>query len=480
MLTSSASPRAAGRRAKVLAFLTSTFVGAVVLAASGAAFAQCTGPGAPAKGSPVVCMTAITIPGNTLTSFDISWFNPTRQEYYLGDRSNAGIDIISTAGGTPKFVKTIGGFVGVVIGNATLNTANNAKSGPDGVTAHGNWLYAGDGNSTLKVIDLIGGTITQSIPTGGTTRLDEMALTSDGKMLLAANNAEDPPFATMFAANGDNAAPGNVTIVSKILVDSSLMPTGEGLSIEQPVWDQSTQRFYVSVPQINYPAGCTPGAASPPPTGVVPCQGGLLVIDPKGVSPGTTVYGAYNATANAGMMALSNCGPNGATVGPPQDGLTNNLLLGCTPANMPSNTGTVAINTATRNYTTIANIVGSDEVWYNPGDNRYFTGSSANPFAVGGGCTVPGTTARPAACPVLGIISAASNLLIGTIPQGTGSHSVAADNIHNLIFVPQIAPKNVAGAPAQGAGDTSGNSANICGGFTGCVAVYMDESPNID
>ena len=45
--------------------------------------------------------------------------------------------------------------------------------------------------------------IKQTISTGGTTRVDEMALTTDGKLLLAANNAEDPPFATLFSANGD-------------------------------------------------------------------------------------------------------------------------------------------------------------------------------------------------------------------------------------------------------------------------------------
>jgi len=33
-----------------------------------------------------------------------------------------------------------------------------------------------------------------------------MALTSDGTLLLAANNADDPPFATLLAVNGDNAA----------------------------------------------------------------------------------------------------------------------------------------------------------------------------------------------------------------------------------------------------------------------------------
>ena len=176
------------------------------------------------------CLTAVQIPGNALRSFDISWVNPDRAEYYLGDRSNAGIDIISTRDNT--FKRTIPGFVGIML-NAN-GTVNNNISGPDGVTSHGRWLYAGDGDSTLKVIDLNAPTasaIKQSIPTGGSTRVDEMALTTDGKLLLAANNAEDPPFATLFTANGD-AATSNVRIITKVSVDSTIIPTGLGLSLE--------------------------------------------------------------------------------------------------------------------------------------------------------------------------------------------------------------------------------------------------------
>jgi hypothetical protein len=64
----------------------------------------------------------------------------------------------------------------------------------------------GDGDSTLKVLDLDSPpplALKASVATGGSTRLDEMALTTDGRYLLAANNAEDPPFATLFRANGD-------------------------------------------------------------------------------------------------------------------------------------------------------------------------------------------------------------------------------------------------------------------------------------
>src|SRR6202043_2368035 len=187
------------------------------LATSGAALAgPCTGPGAPTN-TQTRCLTAVQIPGNPLRSFDISWVNPDRAEYYLGDRSNAGIDIIDTQHNT--FKRRLGGFTGVVL-NRAGTAVNNNLSGPDGVTSHGRWLYAGDGNSTLKVFDLNAPTasaLKQTISTGGTTRVDEMALTTDGRSLLVANNAEDPPFGTLFKANGD-ASSSAVSKITKVTV----------------------------------------------------------------------------------------------------------------------------------------------------------------------------------------------------------------------------------------------------------------------
>jgi len=52
-------------------------------------------PGSPAN-TETQCLTAVQIPGNPLRSYDISWVNPHRGEYYLADRSNSGIDIIDT------------------------------------------------------------------------------------------------------------------------------------------------------------------------------------------------------------------------------------------------------------------------------------------------------------------------------------------------------------------------------------------------
>jgi hypothetical protein len=307
------------------------------------------------------------------------------------------------------------------------------------VVSHGRWLYAGDGDSTLKVIDLdTSPPIKQVISTGGTTRVDEMALTTDGTLLLAANNAEDPPFATLFAANGDNAL-SNVSKILKISVDPTIIPPGAGLSIEQPAWDPKTQRFYTSIPQIaNNPPGCSFGSAPF-------CEGGLLVTDPTHPK---AVEGAFNPATNTGVLPLKDCGPNGATVGP-----NDNLLLGCTPGNVPTNTTTQVINATTKNFANIGNITGSDEVWFNVGDTRYYTGSSRNP----GGA-------------VLGVIDAEINLLIEKIPQSSNSHSVAADCNRNRIFVPQVAPFAVVGT----GGDTTTVGAGICGGNSGCVGVYVD------
>jgi hypothetical protein len=429
--------------------LTATLFAGVSLATP--ALAQppspCTGPGAPAT-TETECLTAVQIPGNPLRSFDISWVNPNRSEYYFGDRSNAGIEVISTA--TNTWSRRLIGFVGIVL-NPITGAVNNNKSGPDGVTSHGGWVYGGDGDSTLKVFNLNSpGTFimpVQTIPTGGATRVDEMALTPDGKLLIAANNAEDPPFATLFTANGDSGV-SNVGIITKITVEPTIIPTGFGLSLEQPTWEPKTKRFYVSIPIIaDNPAGCNFDSTAGP----ITCDGGMLVIDPTTLSKPTAVLGAFDPNLNTGVIPLVACSPNGITVGP-----GSNLLEGCTPGNNPSDTTTLVINAINKNYSHIAGITGSDEVWFNSGDQRYYTGSSAN--------RVNGTVT-----PALGVIDGTS-VLVETIPQGSGSHSVAADCIRNRIYVPQTAPFSVVGS----GGDTTGVSAGICGqSKNGCVGVYV-------
>jgi hypothetical protein len=352
------------------------------------------------------------------------------------------------------------GFVGIVIKNGAID---NSHSGPDGVTSHGRWLYAGDGNSTLKVFDLLAPTasaLKQTISTGGTTRVDEMALTSDGKLLLVVNNAEDPPYGTLFAANGDGPA-SNVSIITKVTIDPTILPPGNGLGFEQSVWDPMTQRFYASLPIIaNNPPGCSLSG------GTTPCSGGMAVIDPTILTKPAAVIGAFDAAANVGVVPLNGCGPNGITLG-----THGNLLLGCTPANYPPDTSTMVINGVTKNYATVANITGSDEVWFNAGDSRYYLGASR-------AIKPAGSTLGSGA--VLGIIND-SSVLVKTIPQSSGSHSVAADERRNAIFVPQVATGVVGGDTNTTAGTGSPTvGALLCGTNNGCIVVYYHKTDDDD
>jgi hypothetical protein len=425
------------------AFVAPIMFGAIAFASTTAsAAAPCQGPGAPTN-TQTKCLTAVPIPGAALKGFDISWTDPERAEYYLADRSNKGVDVIDTRSNTFKGRVGAGQFVGV--------KASNSVSGPDGVVNHGRWLYAGDGDSTLKVFDLNGPATVPAQPpisTGGTTRVDEMAITTDGFVLLTANNAEDPPFGTLFAANGDGTA-SNVTIIMRLGVANSIIPAGAGLSIEQPAWDPKTKRFYVSIPTIaNNPMGCDLTGVHAP-----SCSGGMLVIDPANLPPPvllkgvvTAVYGPFDPATNTGVVSLNECGPNGSTVGS-----NDNLLLGCTPGNQATNTSTLVINAKTKHFANIGGITGSDEVFFNAGDKRYYTASSADPTGA-----------------VMGVINAETNLLIETIPQSSGSHSIAADSKRNRIYVP------------QSASDTTTVGAGICGVSTGCIAVYQHDVDDED
>jgi hypothetical protein len=430
--------------------------GAVSLASTNAMAADCTFT--PPLTTQTKCVTAVLIPGNPLRSFDISFVNPDRAEMYFADRSNSSVDVIDTE--SLKFKRFLGGFVGVALNGA--GAVDNNHSGPDGVATHGRWLYAGDGNSTLKVFDLnapAASALKASISTGGTTRVDEMALTTDGGLLLAANNAEDPPFATLFTANRDEDTDRTRKIIA-ITIDPAILPTGFGLSMEQPSWEPQTKRFYTSVPIVaNNPPGCSFGQLPGP----ITCSGGLLVTDPAAPK---AVEGAFNAATNTGVVLLNACNPNGSTVG-----RDNNLLLGCTPQNAPGNVISLVINARTKEQTPVIHITGSDEVWFNKGDKRYYLGANRD-------CTIPGTPC-PAAnqqTPVLGVVDADTNLLIEKVPVSANSHSVAADSQHNRIFVPQVAPVAVVGA----GGDTTNVGAGICGGNNGCVGVFQHKDRDGD
>jgi hypothetical protein len=423
------------------------------IAVSTPAAAACQGPGAPTTAQ-TKCVTAIALP-TPLQSWDISWVNPQRAEYYLGDRSNNAIDIIDTQHLTYKRSLGQGLFKGVVL--KASGAIDTSKSGPNGVVTHGRWVYAGDGDSTLKVFDLDSpplAALKATVSTGSSLtdkRLDEMALTTDGRYLLGANNAANPAFATLFKANGDDAT-NSVAIIQKISVDPAILPAG--LSIEQPTWDPKTRRFYTSIPTIaNNPTGCDYGQGG----GGPPCSGGLLVTDPLHPKAMETTF---DPTTNTGVVKLINCGPNGATTAD-----FDNLLLGCDSANLPGSTTTTVINAKTKNQASVQGIVGSDEVWFNEGDDRYYLAARNQPKPAG---------STLGSGNVLGVVNITS-VLVETIPQSSGTHSVAADSKRNRIFVPQ----SFTSAASVGTDTNTTNGAGsptvgqlLCGSSNGCIVVY--------
>jgi hypothetical protein len=369
-----------------------------------------------------------------LHGFDISWIDAATQRYYLADRSGAAIDVIDIANGTFLTPITVTPpFAGVKFNAA--GAANNALSGPHGVTTSGRWLFATDAGSRVVSIDLTTNKVVSDLKLDpSANRADELAYDPVGGNLLVVNNADTPPFGTLVKVD---PATGKMTKGQKILFN-----TAGGVNAtngaEQPVWDRRTGKFYVSVPEIDCSAtatpACTPGAG---PVGAV-------------VSISPTSTGKVDA-----VFKVQHCQPAGLTLGPRGD-----LLLGCgvvfdTAGNVWSATGTttaapisIILNPKDGIAHQVAGVSGSDEVWYNAGDGNYYLAARNN----SGG-------------PVMGVVNARSKeltQLVPTInvaatpnkfPAGT-AHSIAVNRRNNQVFVP-LAANNV-----------------FPGCLNGCVAVF--------
>ena len=315
----------------------------------------------------------IPITANGANPFDISWVDPVAGRYYLGDRSSKSIDVVDTR--TNTLIGQIGGFVG--------QSPKGPKSfGPSGVVviSSSQIAWAGDGDSSVKVVDLAAKKIVDSISTGGTARADEIAYDDKDQIIIIGNDADTPVFLTLISTQ-----PGH-----KILAKIPLPDATDGL--EQPVWDRAMGRFLVAVPATK----TNPG-------------GEIIAVDPVTLKITDT-------------FPVESCNPHGLALGPAQ-----NLLIGCRMKAMVMNLRHPGAPV------TIAEGGGSDEVWFNPGDDKYFLASTRSG---------------------LRIIDAITNTWIGSVDTGPGAHSVAADPVTNQIYVPIAAnPKDPA-----------------C--MTGCIAVF--------
>ena len=381
--------------------------------------------------------------GKTLGAFDISFVDPKIELYVISDRTNASVDLFDSE--EPDFIGRVGTtcptgnpapyfcFQGVV-STGTPPVVNNSLSGPDGVViVDHKEIWAGDGDSRIKVIDLATRSFVTTISTGGKFRVDEMAYDSRDHLLAAANNADTPPFVTVF----DTV---HKTIKGKLTFTTAGVGVDAQNGIEQPQWSPETGLFYMSVPQV----------------GSDPTVGGVSVIDPSTMTVLRT-------------LLVKNCSPAGLTLGPRHE-----ALLGCSaafpvePASpapaVPQTTISVVIDITSTSMDVDGAVVatvpigGSDEVWYDKGTRHYFLAARSN------------LTANKVT-PILGSIDATTNKLDPSVPTSTTAHSVAADKNSHLVFVPiGFVPP---GSP------TGTDATNPCP-TTGCIAVYRARSERSD
>ncbi len=150
-------------------------------------------------------------------------------------------------------------------------------------------------------------------------------------------------------------------------------------------------------------------------------------IDPR--------IGNPNGPVVVNVIPVINCQPASIIQGPGTD-----FLVGCAdhdgiafPPSMLIINGNTGATLATFDQ-----IGGVDEIWFNPGDNRYYL--AARDFPSG---------------PQLGVIDAGTRTWLVNVPTNSNSHSVAADSLSNRVFVPS-------------------QSGGICGtqSSNGCILVY--------
>jgi hypothetical protein len=394
------------------------------------------------RNTPLKLIGAFAVPGNAIVSADIAWVDPGTEAYYLADRSNKGVDIINVE--TGLFAR-VDGMVGVV-GAADGTTANNG-SGPNGVVVTpGRRLWAGDGNDTLVVADVdpdSAGYLTtlKSINLSVTDpsspsfcdngaanghwcgRADEIGYDPRHHVILIATPGPRSPVGTHAPvepyANLVSADPPY-----SVLKTFSFSNSG---GLEQPLWDPGLNRFWLTVP----------GTAT---------QGPRIVrIDSTKLTIDTTI------TLDCAALGGTGSSITGIALAPFQ----HLLVSACGyPADVNAISGNAKIITK--------QVGGGDEVWYNPGDGRFYVTGRDKPSS-------PSTQ-------LLGVIDAQNDKLLQVIPVSAGpippaltsGRNPAAFSESNRVFV--FTPVTAAIAAGTATDDSMCTKFGIIG--RGCIAVY--------
>jgi len=229
-----------------------------------------------------------------------------------------------------------------------------------------------------------------------TKRADELAYDPDHQLVLMAWDDSADFLLAFISVSASPAVVGTISLKTGCPLGGCAVG-----GIEQPAYDRRIGRFLVSIPSsVSHP------------------NGEVLVINP-------TTMKVEKAWDTTDPLTGAACSPNGLAIGP-----GHQALLGCNGGATAGNPlvtliiddrGSGPLGSNINVIKTITQVGGSDEVWYNPGDNNYYTASSSY--------TATGVVGG-AAHPVLGIIEAGRGRegpeWIQNIVTGASSHSVAA------------------------------------------------------
>jgi hypothetical protein len=195
---------------------------------------------------------------------------------------------------------------------------------------------------------------------------------------------------------------------------AEIAPAGLGGTAFNPIHGT----FYV------FNSNCTVSTSSTQASTAVGC---IDEVDPR--------IGNPNGPIVIAVVPMINCMPTSMAQGP-----GNDFLIGCAGHDGTQFPPLEAILDGSTNQivASIDQVGGVDEVWYNPGDNRYYTASRDMPNG-----------------PVMGVIDAVSRQWLINVATGSNSHSVTTNQFTNQIFVPM-----------QAGTQCTTQSAN------GCIAVY--------
>ncbi len=407
--------------------------------------------------TPIAAIPMTSTTQANITSFDISFVDPVSHNYILGDRTQQAVDLVNTQNNSLYWLVGKGLFTG--------NTGNNSTSGPDGVLiANSNEIWAGDGNSTMKVFSLANKALIANISTGGLFRVDEMCFDPVDQLVMAANNADNPPFATIFSV-------ATHTIVKQIKFDGTNGTPIATNGAEQCQYDPRNGLFVQTIPEIN-----GPGDNSAP--------GGVVFINPKTLSVVATV-----------VIPLSACsGPQGSSIG-----LKPAILIGCNGGpNMVALNGASSVTIDDGSTGGVLGAVlqkfphqeGGDEVWYDSFSNSYLLAESAwNPPPPNGvaSCSAP-ITAGPQHLAIVGAVAGTSSFVVTGLfncpggPTHGGNHSVAADATTGHVFFPVASNSGATLCSSMGLSDTTGCIMVFqATGCTGCATnvVWRDTSGDV-